>query len=170
MGNNENTTAKVIRDNNHYSREVKMKKQFILLVVVALLSGCATPVTHNTPSGRPEVTINGVPPNKVSARLTNEMLNWGYNIRKQSDNLIAFDRPTDNLMASALLGSRYDSTPNARITFMLAELGNSTRVVADLQIVTNPGSAFERLTNMNQSQDSRKIQEMLQRIKYQLEQ
>lgn len=141
----------------------------LLCIFGVFMSGCATPVIHNTPSGRPEVTINRTTRNEVGAQLTNEMLNRGYNITKQTDYMLAFDRPVDNIFAAALLGSRYDSTPNARITYTLTDMNNETRVVADIKIVTNPGSAFERLTNLTHGQDSIKIQELLNQIKYRLE-
>lgn len=57
-------------------------------------------------------------------------------------------------MANALFGSKYDATPNPRVTYTLMQDQGATRVIADFVIVTNPGSAFERLTPVNGSQDT----------------
>jgi hypothetical protein len=59
--------------------------------------------------------------------------------------MLVFEKPVENIIASALMGSRYDSQPNARITYNVNQFQNKTRVVASFSIVTNPGSSFERL-------------------------
>ncbi len=143
----------------------------IVAGMLALLGlvGCAAPVKHLTPSGKPEVTIQGTTPSKVGAYLTNEMLNLGYNITKQSDFLLSFDRPVDNAFAAAMLGSKYDSTPNARVSYTMAEVSGATRVVADLRFVTNPGSAFERFTDAYHNADSKKFQGLLDQAKANLQ-
>lgn len=83
--------------------------------------------------------------------------------------MLKFDRPVTNILASALLGSRYDSQPNARITYMFSKFSSSIRVVADMAVITNPGSAFERRTPFNNNQDSLSIQQMMLNIKLMLE-
>jgi hypothetical protein len=138
---------------------------FSLLV----LTGCATPVHHETPSGRPEVTIQGNLAKAVQGEITNEMLNRGYNVKSSGETLLVFERPIDNAMASVLLGSQYDSTPSARITYSIVESMNTTRVVASFVAVTNPGSAFERLTPLNNNPDTVEYQALLNDIKTRLE-
>ena len=141
---------------------VRVAAVIILCFVVA---SCATPVKHHTASGRPEVTIATTNVEAVKGALISEMVNRGYSITRESDFLVAFDRPVDNVWAAALLGSRYDSTPNARVSYTIARIQDTIRVVADLAIITNPGSAFERQTNMNANEDSRKIQDLMDRVK-----
>ena len=134
-----------------------MVRMTMVLLVCFSLAACASPVTHQTASGRPEVTIATTTVDAVKGALISAMVNGGYSITRDSDYLLAFDRPVDNVLAAALLGSEYDSTPNARISYTIAELRSRIRVVADLALVTNPGSAFERHTNMNTNQDSLKV-------------
>ncbi len=129
------------------------------------LAGCVEPTVHDTPSGRPEVTLSTKNHDAVRSALINRMLNKGYSITRDTGHSIAFDRPVDNALGAVLFGSQYDATPNARIVYTLAALGNATRVVADIAIVTNPGSAFERQTNMNGNQDSLQVQAMLESLK-----
>ena len=125
------------------------------------LAACVTPVDHGTPSGRPEVMMATTDTTGIKSDLVNRMLNKGYGITRDSGFVIAFDRPVDNVLAAAMLGSQYDSVPNARIVYTIARTGNTTRVIADIAIITNPGSAFERPTPFNNSQDSLKVQAML---------
>jgi SPOR domain len=132
-----------------------------VLGLAACLAGCGTPVRQNTASGRPEVTVHQVPADRVKAAIVNEMIDMGYRITKDSQFEIAFDRPTDNPVAAVLFGSKYDAQPNARISYSIAQMGNDVRVVADMAIITNPGSGFEQRTDVSDGADSPKIQEFL---------
>lgn len=130
----------------------------------ATLIGCAAPVTHNTPSGKAETTV-GMTPEQVKPILVNLFTNSGFNITKESQFQIAFDHPITNFTTAALLGSRYDTTPNERVTFTLAPIGpDTTRVVGDVSFVTNPGSAFERITPANNNADSGNLQKTLDQL------
>jgi hypothetical protein len=152
---------------------MKSKAQIIVLYcgTILLLSGCVAPVQHNTGSGKPEICISSkVPQEAVASALTSDLLNRGYSISQQTNTQVRGDKPVTNVLAAALLGSRYDSTPNARINYNIVSGQDCTRVVADMNIVTNPGSAFERLTAMSNSQDSVMIQSDLNQIKETLEQ
>jgi hypothetical protein len=142
----------------------KRALKFIAIMAgIASLSGCAAPVQHNTPSGKVEAVMPATT-DQVKSALVSMMVNTGYNISKDTPYLIAFDKPSDNIMASVLLGSKYDATPNVRVTFMFAPQGLATRVIADFAIITNPGSAFERITPLNGSQDTMKFQALLDRM------
>lgn len=72
---------------------------------------CATPVVHSTPSGRPEVSVNGRVAKQAHAEIMNLMLNNRYNVKATSDTLLVFEKPIENVLAVALLGSKYDSSP-----------------------------------------------------------
>lgn len=130
------------------------------VLALTSLAACATPVQHATASGKVEETFK-LPPDQVKPKIVSMMVNWGYNITKDTPYLVAFDKPVQNVMASVLLGSRYDATPNARISYTFAQIGEDTRVVADFEIVTNPGSAFERLNEANGNPDTMKVQRWL---------
>lgn len=149
---------------------MSMVRKLVLVVSLSFfLVSCAAPITHNTPSNRPEVAIDSTDAGKVKSFLVSAMLNHGYNITRESDFRIVFDRPVQNALAAALLGSRYDSTPNARVTFSVVPSGNTIRVIADLAVITNPGSAFERRMSMNSHQNSKGIQALMDAVKIQTE-
>lgn len=140
-----------------------------LCVAVMTLTACATPIQHNTASRKVEATIRGVSKSTVKDRIIDGMVNKGYSVTRSDDAVISFDRPTDDVLAAAFLGSRYDGTPNARITFNLIQTKGAVRVVVDCAAVTNPGSAFERKTPLNNSPETAKIQNWLNDIKASLE-
>ncbi len=143
-------------------------KHIIVAHTVALLifgAGCQAPIRHLTPSGRPEVTITRRVGDQVAARITNRMLNAGYNVKTATKTLMAFEKRVDNFLYEVLFSSDYDRNPAWRITYTIVETKVSTRVVASLSVITNPGSAFERVTSMDNSKDSLSIQQFLTELK-----
>lgn len=139
------------------------------LALCFLLAACATPVHHNTASGKPEVFIASSDVDEIKGRIASHMMNAGYSITRDTAYQFAFDRPVDNFWVSAFFGSRYDSQPNARISYSFAVISGGTRVVADVAIITNPGSAFERRTAANQNRDTLQVQELLDAVKADVE-
>ncbi len=102
---------------------------------------------------------------KYDAGKVSEMANAGYRITKDTPYELAFDKPVQNLAMAVLLGSRYDAQPNARVTYTFAQIGNDTRVIGDVAVITNPGSAFERRTELNNGVDAYDLQTGLQRLR-----
>lgn len=142
-----------------------MRHTLIALASFLALSACAGTLHRpQTASGRPEVTIANTTPEKIKPVLVSEMANAGYRISKDTPYELAFDKPVQNLAMAALLGSEYDSQPNARITYTFAQIGKDTRVIGDVAVITNPGSAFERRTELNNGVDAYDLQTGLQRL------
>ena len=139
----------------------------IVAVAAMLVAGCQT-VKHDTPSGKPEVSIRA-PSKDVKTALVGTLVNLGYSIKHDSDFQIVLERPVDNVMANVLLGSQYDPTVEARVTATFLEMNGSTRVISELGIVRNGGSAFEQVDNFNNSRDSQGIQNIMADIKVGLE-
>jgi hypothetical protein len=131
-----------------------MKSLFVVLALASCALGACTASTHhdtplNTPSGHPEVMISRTADNKVKAALVREMIAKGFHVTKDTPSELAFDKPLDDKQAQAILGNKVTSTANGRITYSITKVGDDVRVVADLTAVTNPGSASELSTDMN---------------------
>jgi hypothetical protein len=142
-----------------------MKFKLVAALFAALsLGACQTVQPPATASGKPEVTIRA-PVEKIKALLITHAMNNGMSITKDTEYLLQFDKPTTNLGAAVLLGSRYDSTPNERYVITFAPLGEQTRVIASAMYVTNPGSGFERITPVNAGDGINKTQSDLEQIK-----
>jgi hypothetical protein len=127
------------------------------------LAGCAAQVTHATPSGKTE-EVFAASPDRVKPILVGMMSNGGFNLVRDSDYQVAFDKPVENLLVGAFLGSNYNATPNERISFTLVPVGPNTRVIVDIAVVTNPGSGFEKLTPFNNGPDSEHLQTVLDQL------
>lgn len=117
----------------------------VIGAVVVALSGCATPQPLATASGRPEVTIcSGIDRKAVRDRLVERMVANGGRVQSVNDYSITISKPSDDFMTSLLYGSRFNATPDLRltVTFVDTESG-CQRLFATAAIVTNPGSGFE---------------------------
>jgi hypothetical protein len=145
-------------------------RKVLILFLPFLLVACAIPVKHNNASGKPEVTIKTSSVKSVRTKATEMMVNGGYRTVRSDDMSITFDKIiNDGGMANFLLGSRYDMNPAARVNYTFLDLGKSVRVIADLSVITNPGSGYERRTDFNNSQDSLFIQQELNGLKSRIE-
>jgi hypothetical protein len=117
-----------------------------IVAICVALAGCQTAAeAPATASGKPEVTIKSTTA-AVKARLLSLAMDRRFNVTKDTEYLLQVEKPTDNVAAQVLFGSRYDGTPAERVVFTFAPLGDSVRVVASAMLVTNPGSAFEQIT------------------------
>lgn len=143
-----------------------MRALLVLLLVLGL-AACQTDEASNlpdiaTPSGKPEGIIKNANAGDVKATLLNFMLSKGYTVTSDTGSTLQVDKPADSLAASLVYGSQMNSTPNARIVFTFVQVGSDTRVVADMMIVTNPGTAFEQRTELNQTSDAKELNQILQ--------
>jgi hypothetical protein len=131
-----------------------MKLLFVVLALASCALGACTTSTNldkplDTPSGHPEVTISRTTDTKVKAALLHEMMSKGFHVTKDTRSGLAFDKPLDDKQAQAVLGNKVTGTAIGRITYSITRVGDDIRVIADLAAVTNPGSASELSTDMN---------------------
>lgn len=129
--------------------------------------GCAMqqpPPKLDTPSGLPEVTIPFVNRKAVIDHIVAAKLSKGLKVYSVSDYGVTAGQIIDkSIMASLFYGSRYDSFPEARIRYNIVEDGNAVKVFTRVEMVTNPGSAFERVTDV-----TNQVAQMAQRELYEL--
>ena len=141
-------------------------KSISALLIAFSLAGCGTPRPPlGTPSGNPEVLIPGVTRKQVADRIVDQMTGKGLTIRSVSEYKIVAGKKADQDFAARLLfGSRYDSVPEYRMNFTLIDQSGTVKVYGRVEIVTNPGSAFERVNDMT-DQSKNDIQDMLARLR-----
>lgn len=138
-------------------------------LIVFLLAGCAPLQPLQTPSGRPEVVISGATKKQVLDLLVAEMLANGAQVKQVHEYGAVFGKRDDSFTGALLFGSRYDSTPEMRLTFNVVEASGAVRVFCNAAMVTNPGSAFERVSDVTGGKTANDIQAMLERLKTRLQ-
>ncbi|MFH2125551.1 MAG: hypothetical protein ABIK12_03490 [Pseudomonadota bacterium] len=135
-----------------------------VIISLCLLVSCAYRPPLQTTSGRPEVTIPGASPSEVSNWIANNVVNHGWNILRQADNMLIIGRNETNPFVAAVYGSRYNPTPMKKVTFNIFTVSGGVRVMATSQMVTNPGSGFESSTDTT-SGDAHGLQTELEQFK-----
>jgi hypothetical protein len=151
--------------------DMKTTIQFLKLIssifFIAILTSCANmPKPLATPTGRPEVSIVKTNIADVKGVVSNIALDWGYYVKNISDYSAVYEKREEGVGMSVLFGSKYDSTPVWRLTFNFVPLNGDVRIVANIHLVTNAGSAFERITDLSKaSKDANNIQQALERVK-----
>ena len=145
-----------------------MRKILTLLLCLGLC-GCATVPAFNTPTGKPEVVIANVSKKEVIDALTNMMLASGFTVKNITDYNAVFTKEANSFGAMLLFGSRFNTVPEGRVNYAIVDTTEGIRVVITLEMVTNPGSAFENRQDLNQSVDAKKLYDRLLQIKQELE-
>lgn len=142
----------------------------IAIFMIISLAGCAAVKPLNTTTGKPEVTITEASKKEISDVITNTMLSWDFQLQKRDEYILIFGKKNTNIASSVLLGSRYDAVPEWRFTYNIVDYADGVRIIVNIVSVTNPGSAFERITDFSKgSQDSQNIQKFLENMKNEFE-
>lgn len=146
-----------------------MKAILIAGAVAVGLVGCAAPPPLYTDSGKPEVTI----PNTTRRQVVDAIVDLAHQgkgrVKSVSDYSVVIGRKMDgsasgDFIAGVLFGSNYDRTPEARATFNVLEYSGGTKVYASSDLVTNPGSGFERTQDTTAGQ-GQALMTLLNRLK-----
>ena len=137
--------------------------------LLSLVLGCAHMRPLSTPSGKPEVTIKNSTKKEVVDAIVNMMVGSGFEIKDISDYHAVFGKLSRSLGDALLYGSNYDATPEYRVKYSFTETGDGIRVLAAVSVITNPGSAFERVTDRTRGKDAHDMQSMLERFKASME-
>lgn len=118
-----------------------------VLALGLFLAACVTtsmPVLQ-TPSGKPEVTVYGSDKKTVVDAIANEMLTLGYTIASVDDYVAMFTKRRSRRKYRD--GKWIDSVIERRVTLNIVETGGAVRVVANLEIISDPGKETEKVSS-----------------------
>jgi len=126
----------------------------LLSAAMALaLGGCAGPRTGTVPyAGPPEAVVLGATKKQVIDLLVRKKLEKRMQVRDVTEyGFTTVAKIEGDFLASLAYGSRYDSTPAARVQYNLVDVPGGVKIFVRAEIVTNPGSGFERTTDVTTS-------------------
>jgi membrane-associated protease RseP (regulator of RpoE activity) len=129
-------------------------KLILVISTVIFSSGCVTTQQLNTRSGKPEVTISDVSKDEIKSIIIDTMSDRGWQLKEEARYQMVFTKLADkDLAARVLFGSNYDGIPEYRANFTIVDIAGSKdiRVIQTSEIVTNPGSTFERRQNIDEA-------------------
>lgn len=117
-------------------------------ILATLLLGCASAQQISLPSGRPEIDIRSDKKVVIDA-IANMYSRAGYAIKTVNDFSLVVDKPDTSVGSSILFGSRFAPTQNMRVSLNFSGMGDSTHILGRVEVVTNPGSGFEKVTDLS---------------------
>jgi hypothetical protein len=143
-------------------------KPIAIALLSFVLAACAAPAPLATPTGRPEVTIAGVSKKQVADAIVAGALEKGSTVKAVTDYEVTLAKRDENAVGTNLLfGSRYDAVPETRLHLGMVEVAGGVRVFGRAEVVTNPGSAFERVLDVTDT-TGRSIQTSLESLRARL--
>jgi hypothetical protein len=140
-------------------------KLSLLPLVVLFVAACQTGPPVKTPSGRPEVVVPNATPKEVRAYIIDRGLGKGWTLERDTEDAVTLTRRSDSVTAQLLLGSTYDPNVIDRARFTIIPQGSGTKVYLTEELVTNHGSAFERVTPLGGNKNYTGLQTVLESIK-----
>ena len=115
------------------------------------------------------MTISRVAPDKAKSALVNKMIDRGYRIAKDTQFELTFDKRADSALAIFLLSTDRGGTPNMRVAYSIAQVGDGVRAVADVAVIQNPGTPYEKRLELNGAEKeeapARVVQAMLDNLR-----
>lgn len=141
----------------------------ILVLLSCITLGCATPRQRlATPSGNPEIVINGTTKKQIADLLVSSKLGEGFQVKTVNDYSLVVAKSIDDFAAKMAYGSKYNRTPEARVTYNFVDFGGGVKIFVRSEMVTNPNSPYESTTDFTSTWGDH-AQNELTRIKTMLE-
>ncbi|WP_295407120.1 hypothetical protein [uncultured Thiocystis sp.] len=139
----------------------------VAIVVAGLISllGSAGAPTNSAPTiATTDFTFNNANQKSVVDQLVSRSMSSGMSVISATEYLVVAETRDASFGAMFIYGSKYDRTPAFRIKYNIASIGNNqVRVNGRAEMITNPGSAFERSTDVT-AQASQQINANLSSI------
>jgi len=137
-----------------------------LLALFFLLLGCTIIQPPNTPSGKPEIVFPaGIQKQKIRDLLVQAFSNKGFEVKRADEYSILLGRRSNSLAGVIVFGSGYDGVPEMRVNISTVDTVEGVRAIFALSYVTNPGSAFEKVTDVSNWRDGQQLQQELWELK-----
>lgn len=131
-----------------------------------VLTGCATVGHLQTPSGRPEVFIEGVTLKDATNACVSVLSANGWQIEQASDYMVQAVHTSDNAMVDFMWGSSYSYHQTFyRLNFTFSQETNGVRVYATQQVVGNRGTGFENVMALTNQKAYEGTQSYLENIR-----
>jgi hypothetical protein len=136
-----------------------------VMVLFAMLAGCAAVEPLQTPSGKPEITIPEVTGKEAILALTDLMIDKGYIIKTLTDDNAVYYKKTFRLYALPPYGPKPGEMPEARVSYDIKEEDGRVRIAATLWLAIYPGRPYTGMKDISRGRDGHTIQNYLEGLK-----
>ena len=134
-------------------------------LLLAAAAACSTIPALDTPSGKPEVTVEGAAPREVLSAAAFDFGERGFVLHQRGPDAAVFLRPVDDLETNLLAGAKLSSKPYHRVRVRVRQLPHSVQVHADIEVVFHEGTEEERHKDASRSNEiAREVQDTLELV------
>lgn len=130
---------------------------FLCSALALPLAGCASVAQQKVNAAANQPITAKVSRAAAKDAVATVFIGRNYRITKDTDLVVEFAAPTDNVWAQVLLSSNFSSQVDARVSVQFVG-DNPTTVTWRAFLVTNPGSGFEQLTDVSRGADAPGLQ------------
>lgn len=131
----------------------------LIVPALALLVACAS--GPKTASGRPELLVAGITKDTAKQLLLADAAADGWTVEKSDDAGLVVARQRKDVGSALAFDSSYDSTPYTRPRYTIVEERTNVHVYAQAHVITNYGSAFERVSDVSDGKMGVQVQDKL---------
>jgi hypothetical protein len=136
------------------------------MAITSVLTGCATVGHLQTPSGRPEVFIEGVTLKDATNACVSMLSANAWQIEQASDYMVQAVHTSDNAMVDFMWGSSYSYHQTFyRLIFTFSQEANGVRVYGTQHVVGNKGTGFENVMALTNQKAYEGTQSYLESIR-----
>lgn len=135
-------------------------------MIVSIMTSCQTAEPIKATSKPPEVTIENATRKQIIDIISGEMRDGGFKILSVNDSKLLVGRKSGAALIASVYGSSFTGMAEERIAYNVIDVGNSVKVSADIGIVANPGTSFEKITNLNDTKYASSMQASLESLKH----
>ena len=147
-----------------------MKRLLFVALTGVLLAGCAGISGAPRLDRPPDVVICNRSKSDIMDKIVSTAISKGYNVKNTNNYQVVVAKPITDAALRFLASSRYDVNPEERIIWTFAGYReNCTLVSAVIQSVTNPGSAFEKITDRSTGAAGSSMQTWMSGLKREME-
>jgi hypothetical protein len=118
-----------------------LKKIFLVFLLFASLLVCQISYAADWQN-----EIKGVSKKLLMDVITSDMISLRFNVLSVNEYQLVFGRDANDFGSMFFFGSKFNGTPQQRVTFALAQVNDTVKIHMNVQLVTNPGSTFEKYT------------------------
>lgn len=142
----------------------------LLCIILLIVNSCASVEPSKGTYSTPEITIDNVSSKQVVDIIAEEMRNNKFKIYSLTDSKIIVGRKSGQELISFAYGSSFYGIAEERIVYNIIKIGNSVKVTADILILANPETSFEKITSLNNTRYAQSMQASLDSLKTSIQQ
>jgi hypothetical protein len=118
-------------------------RKFLSVFFILILTAAPVAMSQMPPSGKPEVTIPGVTQKQVVSTLSEMMIACQFTIKEITEYTAVYNRTMKDKNSILAFGTQMCPYPELRASYATIETDAGIRVIATVEMVSNPNTNSE---------------------------